>query len=58
MTTIKIHDTEWFKENCCPSTECPFHTSLRPKGDMWESLDKEAVVAHWIVGGDFIYNNG
>ena len=52
MTTIKIRNKEWFEENCCISTECSFPTSVRPKGVLWESLDKETDVVHWITGGD------
>ena len=49
MTKIKIHDKEWFKENCCLSTE--YHKCLRPKGSLWEILDKELDTVNWILGG-------
>lgn len=48
---IKIHNAEWFKEHCCYIVN-KWKDYLIPKGALWESLDEEADVIHWLLGGE------
>lgn len=49
MITIKIHDKEWFEENCSLSSNdkgSKLFRSLRPKGVIWEKCDKKIDMVH------------
>jgi hypothetical protein len=53
MTKIKIHDAEWFKENCCISKNISKEfRPLRPKGAYWKKIDKSSDLIYWLSGGE------